>query len=504
MKFFRFISFLLFMSLLLPSWVGAEDDDAEDEAREVLEALYQATDGDNWTINDNWLSDEPISTWFGVRTSGNRVVDINLPNNNLTGTIPSDIGTLLDLEYLFLNGNNLSGPIPERLGDLVNLKMLSLGSNNLSGTIPGSLGNLEELDTLNLSSNNLSGRLPPQLGNLKNLTNLRINTNSGLTGPLPHSLTNLELDIFRFNFTGLCVHTYLLFEQWLMDIPMMNGTLLTCDTEEPIGTVGNMGGDDVYVVRDGVRTRMTDRTAVFEGDVIETGNQSFVQVELDDLQMTIGANSEMEVTQHWETETPGVFKSMIDFFRGELRIYLQGEGSEQDVDVRSPVAIGGIRGTDFKINYTEEGGVGRSEINVDSGRVEVTDRNTEEVTLLQPGQTIIIEGTPIYRSRIDLGSIGDAVDGWKESPWLGWYLDEHVPWVWHLDHGWWFIQENAAGGFWIHDHALDWMITTKALYPWFFILAENEWHWYQVGSSAPRWFMSGLSQEWYEVPGAGS
>ena len=36
--------------------------------RSALVALYNATDGDNWTNNTNWLSDEPLGDWFGVTT----------------------------------------------------------------------------------------------------------------------------------------------------------------------------------------------------------------------------------------------------------------------------------------------------------------------------------------------------------------------------------------------------------------------------------------------------
>ena len=32
----------------------------------VLVALYNATDGPNWTDNENWLTDAPLSEWAGV------------------------------------------------------------------------------------------------------------------------------------------------------------------------------------------------------------------------------------------------------------------------------------------------------------------------------------------------------------------------------------------------------------------------------------------------------
>ena len=36
----------------------------------ALVALYNATGGENWTRNANWLSDQPLYTWEGIRTLG--------------------------------------------------------------------------------------------------------------------------------------------------------------------------------------------------------------------------------------------------------------------------------------------------------------------------------------------------------------------------------------------------------------------------------------------------
>ena len=40
--------------------------------RDALVALYNATDGDNWWGKDNWLTDHPADTWFGVTADGDR------------------------------------------------------------------------------------------------------------------------------------------------------------------------------------------------------------------------------------------------------------------------------------------------------------------------------------------------------------------------------------------------------------------------------------------------
>ena len=46
--------------------------------REALMALYNATDGPNWTDNTNWLTDNDISSWYGIGVSDGSVTRLNL------------------------------------------------------------------------------------------------------------------------------------------------------------------------------------------------------------------------------------------------------------------------------------------------------------------------------------------------------------------------------------------------------------------------------------------
>jgi len=206
--------------ILLPAVEAQAQDLAADRA--ALEALYNATGGANWTNNTNWLSTtEPVGNWHGVTVSNGRVTELDLVENQLTGTMPAELGTLASLEILYLQGNQLTGSIPAELGDLASLRRLVLSENQLTGNIPSELGNLASLELLYLRSNQLTGTVPSQLGNLANLEVLYLHRNQ-LTGPLPQNFTNLEsLTSFSFNngATGLCAPTDTAFQDWLQAIP---------------------------------------------------------------------------------------------------------------------------------------------------------------------------------------------------------------------------------------------------------------------------------------------
>jgi len=152
---------------------------------EALVALYDSTDGDNWTNNAGWKTTNTPCSWYGVTCENGVVTFINLGDsdkggNNLVGNL-SELSALTGLESLFLDKNKLNGTIPD-VRALVNMRQLSLAGNDLIGSIPD-LSNLSNLQMLSLSNNQLSGSLP-DLSKLTNLGRLYIGNNQ-LTGEIP-------------------------------------------------------------------------------------------------------------------------------------------------------------------------------------------------------------------------------------------------------------------------------------------------------------------------------
>ncbi len=197
--------------------------------RQILVEFYSATDGPNWSNDTNWLSELPAGEWYGVNTNANgRVNSIDLQSNQLSGSIPSSIGRLSDLDTFWVPLNQLQGSIPTSIGNLSKLDDLDLRFNQLTGSIPSSIGNLDKLVELALKGNQLTGSIPSSFGNMSFLGLLDISHNR-LTGSIPSSLGRGRIAFFNFNDNMLSgsLPSFLGQHRWLQEINLSNNADLT-------------------------------------------------------------------------------------------------------------------------------------------------------------------------------------------------------------------------------------------------------------------------------------
>ena len=110
--------------------------------------LYEATGGDNWFDNANWLTDEPLQEWYGITTHRHigRILELNLADNDLEGEITDSWGSLSHLTTLDLSGNRLTGQIPESFAELTDLRVLRIHGNQLTGCVPANISNQLDIE----------------------------------------------------------------------------------------------------------------------------------------------------------------------------------------------------------------------------------------------------------------------------------------------------------------------------------------------------------------------
>ncbi|GAV74868.1 Pkinase domain-containing protein/LRR_1 domain-containing protein/LRRNT_2 domain-containing protein [Cephalotus follicularis] len=145
-------------------------------------------------VLESWdYNDEIPCSWNGVNCSAPgtvntyaRVIGLSLPNSQLLGSIPADLGMIDYLQNLDLSNNSLNGSLPLSVFNATHLRFLDLSNNMISGDLklPNTVEKLQNLQSLNLSDNALAGKLPDSLSSLQNLTVVSLKNNY-FSGNLP-------------------------------------------------------------------------------------------------------------------------------------------------------------------------------------------------------------------------------------------------------------------------------------------------------------------------------
>ena len=127
-----------------------------------LEALFNATNGDQWFRSTGWLDASiGVCAWYGVvcDDDSKNVTGLALSGNGLVGNLSKaeQLFDVISLKNVDLSDNHLLGPVPLGFGFISRLEMLDLSWNQLS-SFPTNWGlGASSLQHLLLQSNNISG-----------------------------------------------------------------------------------------------------------------------------------------------------------------------------------------------------------------------------------------------------------------------------------------------------------------------------------------------------------
>lgn len=222
-------------STFTQSQIQAEITTSPLTEREILEELYFACNGPNWTRNTNWVDPGvSICRWYGIKCTcadgesddigaggleGCSVKSIKLKENSVVCTLPTSVFLLPELVVLdmrrngdldvkfddieegaaqkikILNFNEASISSIQGLNSAFNkkrLRSLGLAGNDLSGPFPIEVLDFENLEQLDLSYNFLAGAVPWDIGTLLELKTLNLAHNF-FEGGIPESVGNLVM-----------------------------------------------------------------------------------------------------------------------------------------------------------------------------------------------------------------------------------------------------------------------------------------------------------------------
>ncbi|KAH9317448.1 hypothetical protein KI387_019217, partial [Taxus chinensis] len=117
---------------------------------------------------------------------------------SLSGMVPTDLGKLLQLKIIELHnnrfvsaGNHNLMPFLTALTNCSQLESIDVSHNLLDGPIPGEISKIVSAQEIEISSNRLHGEIPSVLENCLALEYLNL-SNNALTGLIPNAISKLQ------------------------------------------------------------------------------------------------------------------------------------------------------------------------------------------------------------------------------------------------------------------------------------------------------------------------
>lgn len=175
-------------------------------------------------------------------------------------------------------------------------------------------------------------------------------------------------------------------------------------------------GNATITKANGTQTPAQIGSTVTTGDKIATGGKSICDLEFDDKTYTrIGENSELKITEAELKEKKTLFgnvkkdkKVKIELAKGAILSKMKKLGKSEDFSVKTPVAVVGVRGTNFQTTSTPAG----TNVSVYQGAVAVTNITSNITTMVPAGQSfgISADGGKAEAQSISTSEISAAAE----------------------------------------------------------------------------------------------
>ncbi|XVF54358.1 hypothetical protein PTKIN_Ptkin05aG0174900 [Pterospermum kingtungense] len=226
----RFTLFI-FLILITGTIVAGDSLDTDKQVLLKLKSFLEENNRVHRGIYAEWNADDnsTLCQWHGISCSpdGQRVIGVDLSNNNISGEMFNNFSALTALQELDLSGNTIGGAISGDLNRCTSLVYLNLSHNILEGEM--NLTGLNNLEKLDLSTNRILGNIDvnfPAICNRLIVANLSTNNFTGWIDNCFNECWNLKyLDLSANHFVGNVWSGFARLVEYSVSENLVSGTL---------------------------------------------------------------------------------------------------------------------------------------------------------------------------------------------------------------------------------------------------------------------------------------
>lgn len=144
-------------------------DFSENEVDMVFSDIAKATN-----LEVLKMTNTKLESLAGIDKAPSSLYEMDFAQNQMAGSIASELFRLSNAKTLLLGNNLFSGTIPSSIAGLSNIVSLDISQNEITGLLPSELGLLTKLSLLKLDNNQLSGVIVTEIGRLTDLSTLSL------------------------------------------------------------------------------------------------------------------------------------------------------------------------------------------------------------------------------------------------------------------------------------------------------------------------------------------